>query len=49
MRHFRNDKGTGAEMSPANVSGIVTRDLARQLLARFSRVLSNGARSLCES
>ena len=26
MRHFRNDKGTGAEMSPANVSGIVTRD-----------------------
>ena len=26
MRHFRNDKGTGAEMPPANVSGIVTRD-----------------------
>ena len=26
MRHFRNDKGTGAEMSPANVSGIGTRD-----------------------
>ena len=26
MRHFRNDKGTSAEMSPANVSGIVTRD-----------------------
>ena len=26
MRHFRNDKGAGAEMSPANVSGIVTRD-----------------------
>ena len=26
MCHFRNDKGTGAEMSPANVSGIVTRD-----------------------
>ena len=26
MRHFRNDKGTGAEMSPANVSGIGTWD-----------------------
>ena len=26
MRHLRNDKGTGGEMSPANVSGIVTRD-----------------------
>ena len=26
LRHFRNDKRTGAEMSPANVSGIVKRD-----------------------
>ena len=26
IRHFRNAKGTGAEMCPAIVSGIVTRD-----------------------
>ena len=26
MRHFRNEKGTGAEMCPAIVSGIFTGD-----------------------
>ena len=26
IRHFRNEKGTGAEMRPAIVSGIVTVD-----------------------
>ena len=26
IRHFRNDKGTGAEMCPAIVSGMVTGD-----------------------
>ena len=26
IRHFRNKKGTGAEMRPASVSGIVTGD-----------------------
>ena len=26
IRHFRNEKGTGADMRPAIVSGIVTMD-----------------------
>ena len=28
IHHFRNEKGTGAEMSPAIVSGIVTGDVS---------------------
>ena len=43
IRHFRNDKGTGAEMCPAIVSGIVTgdalvspRSLCKSLLAPVS-------------
>ena len=26
IRHFRNEKGTGADMRPAIISGIVTMD-----------------------
>ena len=36
-RQFNNEKGTGAEMCPASVSGIVTKwGRAGQLLANFS-------------
>ena len=45
-RYFRNDKKTGAEMRPAIVSGIVTRDA---LLANFFPVPCNSPRSLYES
>ena len=33
VRHFRNEKGTGIEMRPEIVSGIVTGGCAGQLLA----------------
>ena len=48
IRHFRNAKGTGPEMCPAIVSGIVTGD-APDSYWSFFRVLSNNPRSLCES
>ena len=41
IRHFENEKGTGAEMRAAIVSGIVS-------IHCFS-VPSNSPRSLCES
>ena len=46
IRHARNEKGTGAEMRPAIVSGIGGAD---QLFANFSPVPSNSPLSLCES
>ena len=39
IRHFRNDKGTGAEMHPAIVSGIVTRDAPVSYWSVFSILL----------
>ena len=44
IRHFRDGKGTGAEMWPAIVSGIATGRLVVQLLAIFF----NSPRSLCD-
>ena len=45
IRHFRNEKGSGAEMCPAIVSGIVTGNspVSSWLLAnfQFSPILSN--------
>ena len=47
---FRDEKGTGAEMCPANASGIDTPwGRACQPLAIFFPVSKNGPRSLCES
>ena len=46
FRHFRADKGTGAEMSPAIVSGIVTGDAPVSCWPIFFPVLSNRPRSL---
>ena len=48
ISHFRNEKGTGAEMGAAIVSRIVYWERAGQLLANFFPVLSNNPRSLCE-
>ena len=48
IRHCRNEKGAGAEMRPAIVSGIVTR--ARQsTIGQFFHSPGNSPRSLCES
>lgn len=38
IRHFRNEKGSGAEMCAAIHSGIVTRHRAGQLFANFPPV-----------
>ena len=46
IRHSRNEKGTGAEMRPAIVSGMGG---GGQLLANFFPVPSNSPISLCES
>ena len=35
IRHFRNKKGTGAEMRPASISGIVTGDTRRSAIGQF--------------
>ena len=48
IRHFRNENGTGAEMHPAIVSGIVTEDALVSYWSIFSVVSSNSSRSLCE-
>ena len=49
IRHFRNKTGTGAEMRPASISGIVTGEpRAGQLLASFLIFPSNSPRRLCE-
>ena len=45
IRHFRNEKVTGAEMLPAIILSIVTRDS----LANFFPVSSNSPKSLSES
>ena len=48
IRHCRNEKGAGAEMRPAIVSGIVTR--ARQsTIGQFFHSPGNSPRCLCES
>ena len=43
IRHYRNEKGLGAELCPAIASGIVNQGRAGQLLAigQFSPILSN--------
>ena len=46
IRHFRNEKGSGAEMCAVIHSGIVARHRAGQLLANFFHVLNNSPRSL---
>ena len=48
-KHFRNDKGTDAEMFPAIVSGMVTGDALVSYWSIFSLVLFDSPRSLCES
>ena len=48
FRHVRKAKGTGAEMSPAIVSGIVTGDAPVSYWPIFFPVLSNIPRSLCD-
>ena len=49
IRHFGNEKGSGAEMCAAILSGMVTRHRAGQLLANFFHVPNNNPRSLYES
>ena len=48
MPHFRNEKGTGATMCPAIVSGIVTGDAPVSYWPFFS-VPNDSPKSLCES
>ena len=45
--HFRNEKGNGAEMRPAIVSGIITGDVPVSCWSVFSPVLSNCLKHLC--
>ena len=47
IHHFRNEKGTGAEMHPSIVSGIVTGDMHRSAIDHriFVPVPSNSPRS----
>ena len=47
--HLRNDRETGAEMCPAIVSGIVTRDGLVTYWPVFFPVLSKSPRILCKS
>ena len=49
IRHFRNEKGTGVEMHPAIVAGIVTGDVPVSYWLIFFPVPSNSPSSLCES
>lgn len=49
IRHFRNEKGSGAEIRAAIHSGMVTRHRAGQLLANFPHVPNNSPRGLYES
>ena len=49
IRHFRNEKGSGAEMCAAIHSRMVTRHRADQQLANFLHVPHNNPRSLYES
>ena len=41
MRNFRNEKGTGAEICPAVISGIVTGDASVSYWPMFFRKSSN--------
>ena len=45
--HFRNEKGNGAEMRPAIVSGIITGGVPFSSWPFFSPVLSNCLKHLC--
>ena len=47
--HFRNEKGTGAVMCRAIVSGIVTGDMLDSYWPIFFPFHGNSPRSLCES
>ena len=49
IRLFRNENGTGAEMHPAIVSGIVTEDTLVSYWPIFFVVPSNSPRSLRKS
>ena len=49
IRHFRDEKETGAEMCPAIVSGIVTGVAPVSYWPIFFRFPSNSPRSLCKS
>ena len=48
IHHFRNEKGTGAEMRPAIVSGIVIGDALVSYWLVFFTFPSNSPRLLCE-
>ena len=48
IRHPRSEKGTGAEMRPAIVCGIVTGDVSVSYWPFSFPVPSNSPRSLCE-
>ena len=48
IRHFSNEKGTGTEMRPAIVSGLVTGDAPISYWPIFYPVPSNSPRSLCK-
>ena len=47
--HFRNEKGTGAEMPPEIVSGIVTGDSPVSYWPIVLSLPTNNPRSLCEN
>ena len=49
IRHFRNERGIGAEIRPAIVSGIATGDALVSYSSVFSLVPSNSPSSLCGS
>ena len=49
IRHFRNEKGTEAQMPPAIVSGIVTGDALVSYWPVFLSLPSNSPRRLCEN
>ena len=49
IRHFRNEKGTGAEMRPAIASGIVTGHAPVSYWPILLSLPSNSPRRLCEN
>ena len=49
IRHIKHENGTGTEMRPAIVSGIIFGEEPDQLLANFFPIPSNSPKSLCES
>ena len=46
IRHLRNERGTGDELCPASVSGVVTEHAPVSYWPIFFPVPSNGPRSL---